>query len=91
MYGHSGRSKAVAAINVLVAHLADLGGTTGSSEWHFPAVQALHKIGTPAIPDVSKALGGDTNPTIRMYAAQALGAIGGKSAQDKLEQALQKE
>ena len=86
-----GDLKATEAVDVLVRHLTDLPLQTGLSEHYFPAVQALHKIGTPAIPAVSKALVDNPDPAIRRYAAQALGTIAGKSAQPKLDRALQKE
>ena len=85
-----GDLKAIEAINALVKHLADLEGITGLSEHWYPAVEALHKIGPPAIPALSKALA-DPDPKIRKYAAETLTNIGGETAQERLEQALKTE
>ncbi len=85
-----GDLKATEAIDTLIKHLADLHGVTGFSEHYFPAVEALHKIGQPAIPALSGALG-DPDPNTRKYAAEALILIGGKVAQERLQQALKTE
>lgn len=85
-----GDLKATEAIDVLVKHLTDLQGITGLSETWYPAVKALHKIGPPAIPALSKALS-DPDPKTRKYAAEALILIDGKAAQERLEQALKTE
>jgi HEAT repeat protein len=85
-----GDLKAARASNVLTQHLTDLGGTAGLSEQHFPAIQALHKIGAPAIPDLSRALN-SSDPQVRKLSTRALAAIGGEQARDVLQRALQTE
>jgi HEAT repeat protein len=86
-----GDLRATEAVAALIRHLTDLHGLTGLSEHWYPAVHALHQIGSPAIPQLAKALFDHPDPRTRMYAAQALGSIGGKVAEEKLEQALPKE
>ncbi|HEY3457027.1 MAG TPA: HEAT repeat domain-containing protein [Bryobacteraceae bacterium] len=85
-----GNLKAAAATGVLTKHLTDVGGTVGFSDAHFPAIQALRKIGPPAIPGLSRALS-DPDPSARRLAARALAEIGGDEARSALERALQSE
>lgn len=81
---------ATEAVGVLIRHLTDLEGTTGLAEAWYPAIQALHKIGTPAIPALSHALN-SSDPDTRQSAARALGSIGGERARSTLQLALSTE
>ena len=85
-----GDLRAVEAINVLVRHLDYTNGVAGLALSHVPAVQALIKIGKPAVPAVGMALS-DSRASIRANAARALGGIGGEETVAILEQASKTE
>lgn len=85
-----GELKAIEAVPILVANLDFNDGTIGLSLAHFPAAQAVTKIGKPAVPHLSKALF-NSNRLIRQNAARALGEIDDKRAVEPLTEALKTE
>jgi HEAT repeat protein len=82
-----GELKATEAISELVRQLNYNDGSVGLSNSHWPAVRALIKIGDAAVPELARALNEGTE-SIRGFAAQALGQIGGSEAKRALERAL---
>ena len=82
-----GELKATEAISELVRQLNYNDGSVGLSNSHWPAVRALIKIGDAAVPELARALNEGTE-SIRGFAAQALGQIGGSEAKRALEGAL---
>ena len=86
-----GELRAVEAADALVRHLWETTSVQGLSEWHFPAVQAIHRIGSSAIPALTGGLMESANPVVRMYAARTLGNIAGSESRRVLKEAMQSE
>src|SRR5215510_6137568 len=78
------------AVDTLIQHLDINNGTVGLSLSHFPALKAVVAVGKPAVPKLARALL-DSKPSIRGYAALALGVIKGSQAKKALERALETE
>jgi len=85
-----GELKATSAIDILVAHLDDNDGVVGLSLSPFPAVQAIIRIGEPAVPELVRALS-SARSAVRLNAARALGEIGGSLSHEALQRRLQTE
>ncbi len=85
-----GELKATSAISILVAHLDYNDGAVGLSLSHFPAVEAIIRIGEPAVPELIRALSSERS-AVRSNAARALGEIGGFLSREALQKSLQTE
>jgi HEAT repeat protein len=82
-----GTLKATESVDVLVGCISCNDGTGGTSSYRHPAWRGVVKIGPAAVPRLGEALRGKDTET-RIYAAWALGVIGGAEARAALEGAL---
>jgi HEAT repeats len=82
-----GDLKATEALDALIACIYCNEGIGGLSFDRRPALKAIIKFGTEAVPKLSEALRND-RPATRSFAALALGEIGGAEAKKALEHAL---
>jgi hypothetical protein len=81
--------KATEALDLLIANIDFTGGWSASlSQYHFPALAAVLKIGSPAIPKLQGVLRNDAEPHRRKFAAFCIAYIGGSEAQKVLSGAL---
>ena len=80
---------AIEALDLLIANIDLTDGWSASiSAAHFPALVAVVRIGTPAIPKLQMVLHADSNAIRRKFAAFCLGYIGGVQARKSLSTAV---
>jgi len=83
-----GELKAVEALDFLIDHSNLNDGEFSASMSHQPAIGAIIKMGSAAVPKLSDALKHNQNREIRLAVALCLSAIGGQEATEALKQAL---
>ncbi len=82
--------QATEALDLLVANLGLTDGWSTSMN-HYPAVNALTRIGPPAIPKLEFVLHNNSQPFTRKFAVFCISSIGGAEAKRILSKALTKE
>jgi hypothetical protein len=84
--------KATEALDLLIANIDITDGWSASvSQSNLPALAAILKIGTPAIPKLQITISNDPVPRRRKFAAFAVAYIGGRQARNVLKTALPRE
>ena len=79
--------QATEALDLLVANLALTDGWSTSLS-HYPAVDAVTRIGSPAIPKLESVLHNNSQPYMRKFAIFCISSIGGPHAKSVLSKAL---
>jgi len=81
--------KATEALDLLIANIDITDGWSASvSQSNLPALAAILRIGSPAIPKLQFVLTNDSDPVKRKFAALAIAYIGGPQARRALTNAL---
>jgi hypothetical protein len=82
--------QATEALDLLIANLGLTDGWSTSLN-HYPAVDAVTRIGRPAIPKLEFVLHNNSQPFMRKFAVVCISSIGGAQAKSILSKALTKE